>query len=593
MQDRMPSGPRHVEQELARRSILHVSLSICLLLICGGSVIAEAQMRPMGNVTVGQRESTSRRAASATQTQSAQTENAPTQNASTPETPARTTAARETSAGKAGAREAPAQAVTRTRARRVSSQAASASGQAGKDARGATPVEELKAGAGVKAQSAPVVEIDMDEAPPMPAGTKVETDERGDATDSLEALRAQIKDAKDEKERARLQRSLVDSLVSLDQKHEALTVLRSMLREERVDPVGFYNLGNALARLGDTDTAIDAYRKAVGQRHGNYARALNNLGVLLLRQGRWDEAREALTNALGQENFRYAEASYNLGRLYAATGEADQAMVQWKRTLVLQPDHKDAALALARAYAEDGSPDRGLLVLDQFTGGSVPVPEITAARMRIMAEAAAAKQPERSEMRAGSIGVEAKLVASSASSRTLSVDPQTYALLQSARAAREASRYEEAIGYYRRVLASHKGFFPPANLEMSYALINLRRYDEAIALLSAVTIREGARYPVAYYHLARLYEGQGRLSLAEQTYNQALAIYGETNPQILLDQSRIRERQGNVVGALAAMQSYLRLSERHGDAPDWANDQINRLRQKLAALPAQGSSPKP
>jgi tetratricopeptide (TPR) repeat protein len=131
-------------------------------------------------------------------------------------------------------------------------------------------------------------------------------DDKG--ADRLSVLRAQIEDAKTDDERARLQRTLVDYLVALNKRGEAIDELRAWSRAERLDPIGFYNLGNALARLGDTDTAIEAYRKAIKQRHGNYTRALNNLGVVLLRQGRWDEAQEALLSALRLENFRYGVA---------------------------------------------------------------------------------------------------------------------------------------------------------------------------------------------------------------------------------------------------------------------------------------------
>src|SRR5436305_15067760 len=81
--------------------------------------------------------------------------------------------------------------------------------------------------------------------------------------DRISTLRAQIQNAKTDGERARLHRLLVDYLVALNRKGEAIDELRVMSREERVDPIGFYNLGNALARLGDADTAIDAYRKAI------------------------------------------------------------------------------------------------------------------------------------------------------------------------------------------------------------------------------------------------------------------------------------------------------------------------------------------
>jgi tetratricopeptide (TPR) repeat protein len=600
----MSTGEPLIKQERTR-SAVRFSLSLMLTLV-SCAVIAQGQMRPMKNVTVSPRETANgQRANSApdastqgapTQSDSAQDKSTraastkaapaldnPARNNSTQETPARDTSAKEAAARDSSARSSSAREtatpVTRTRARRVSvREPAVSASQPEKEVKEGT-TDETASPAVLKTQSVRTGGMEMEEPPLMTSESKSEAKGEG----RLNTLRAQIEDAKDERERGRLRRMLVDYLVSLDQKHEAITELRSMMREERFDPVGFYNIGNALARLGDTDTSIDAYRKAIDQRHGNYARALNNLGVMLLRQGRWDEAQEALTGALRQENYRYAEASYNLGRLYAARGEADLAIAEWRRTLSIQPDHADAALALARAYAEDGSPQRGLQVLDQFTERSGQTNLFTTARQQIMKEAATI---QTNMTTAGAFNTTSAAGASADALRPLQVDAQTYHLLQRARAARESGRYEEAVGLYRRVLDAHKGFFPPANLEMSYALLNLKRTDEAIASLSAVTAREGAHYPIAYYHLARIYEGQGRLALAEQTYNQAQAVYGDTNPQLLLDLSRIREQSGNIAGALAALESFLRISERQGRTPDWAAAQLARLRQKLAATPA-------
>lgn len=576
MQALIQVGPRLAARGMTRL-VLQLSLGLSLMLLAC-AVPTWAQMRPMRNVTVGQPDKSPERESAAAipekPAKEIQAREPATRNAAAarPETPRATAAPRQTQAP----------AAERTRARRVvTMQASSAPAGTRDDAREESSDARASDASMTRAKSSVVVRID-EEAPPM----AVAAPEAKEATpaDRTALLRAQIQDAVDDKERARLRRSLVDQLVSLDRKQEAVAELRSMMREERFDPIGFYNTGNALARLGDAETAIDAYRKAISQRHGNYARALNNLGVLLLREGRWDEAQDALTNALRQENFRYAEASYNLGRLYAARGEAGLAMAEWTRTLSLQPDHLDAALALARAYAEDGSQERALLVLDQFTGRNVPSPEITAARQRI---AALVAEPGKLALKAGGENVSGAGAASA-----LSLDARAYEFLQSARAAREAGRYEESVGYYRRVLAARNGFFPPANLEMSYSLINLKRFNEAIAALGALTAKDGAHYPAAYYHLARLYEGQDQLSLAEQAYKEAAAIYGESNPQPLLDLSRVREREGNIVGALSALESYLRISERRGQRPEWAVEKVANLRQKLAALPAQAGAPK-
>ena len=61
----------------------------------------------------------------------------------------------------------------------------------------------------------------------------------------------------------------------------------------------------------------------------------------------------------------------------------------------------------------------------------------------------------------------------------------------------------EAVQNFQRVLKLQGGYFPPASLELSFALISLKRYDEALVNLLEVSKRDGARYPVSYFHLAR------------------------------------------------------------------------------------------
>jgi tetratricopeptide (TPR) repeat protein len=364
--------------------------------------------------------------------------------------------------------------------------------------------------------------------------------------DPIKALRDQIAAATVVQDRNRLQLKLADELVKSGYKTEALKELSAILEGDAFDPVSYYNAGNAFVRLGETENAITAYRRAIEQRNGNYSRAHNNLGVVMLREGRWDEAYEAFISALKAENFRYAEASYNLGRLYDARGQHDLAVREWRRALVVDPKHDAAAQALARGDNED------VIVVAPKVKSAKPTATPTAVK------AAAGPRPIA----------------------RLTLDQTSYDFLQRARGASERGKTLEAVDNYKRVLNREGGYFAPANLELSYALLSLKRYDEAQAQLLQVSQRDGARYPVSYFHLARLYELKGDLKLAEASFSKALDANVAANVRYLLDVSRVREKQGDFKGALEAMERYVTLVQQQGEKPAWCDERLAALRAK-------------
>lgn len=378
-------------------------------------------------------------------------------------------------------------------------------------------------------------------------------------SDTIAQLREQIEAASIIQDRNRLQLKLAEELVKTGYKTEALKELFLVLNANGFDPIGYYNLGNAFARLGESESAITAYRRAIEQRHGNYSRAQNNLGVVLLREGRWDEAYDAFNAALRVEHFRYAEASYNLGRLYAARGQSDLAVREWRRALVVDPKHSAAAQAIAR-----GEDEPEIVVAKASPAPAKPAKSVSAASARstpvtaTTAKAAAAPRP----------------------AKTLALDQMSFDFLQRARAASERGKMEEAIDNFRRLLNRQNGYFPPANLELSYALLSLKRYDEAQAQLLQVSQRDGARYPVSYFHLARLYELKGDLKRAEAAFAQVVEAYVPANNQFLLDLSRVREKLGDYKGAVEAMERYVKLSEQQGAKPAWGDQRLAELRAK-------------
>jgi tetratricopeptide (TPR) repeat protein len=386
-------------------------------------------------------------------------------------------------------------------------------------------------------------------------------DQVNNAPDPAARLREEIEVAPNDAERNHLRLKLAEVLLATGQKPEAIAELKKVNASNSFDPIGFYNLGNAYARLGDTDAAIAAYRTAIEQRNGRYSRAYNNLGVLLLRTGKWEEAQEALLSALKLESFRYAEASYNLGRVYAAKGQNDLAAREWRRALAVDPKHDAAAQALSR----EGRNETIVVASTPAVKGSAsPV---------VKGSASPAVKGSAPPLVKGS-------APSAVASRTLKLDQASYDDLQRARSASERGKKSEAADIYRHLLGRNNGYFPPANLELSFVLLSLNRNDEALSNLLEVTNRDGARYPIGYYHLARLYETKGELKLAEAAFQNAISTYTPANPQFLLDLSRVREKLGDFKGSLEAMESFLKIMQEKGQKPSWTDERIAELRSK-------------
>ena len=426
--------------------------------------------------------------------------------------------------------------------------------------------EPSPVGSPAPAESPTASQINTNEKPaektPEPKAPEVPTEP---PADPILALRDEIDAAATPQERIRLKLELSEQLSNNGKKTEAVAELHSITGLDVFDPQGFYNTGNALARLGDTDEAVNAYRKAIEQRKGKYSRAFNNLGVVLLRVGRWDEAHEAFLAALKVESFRYPEASYNLGRLYSARGQTDLAIREWRRAVTIDPEHKAAAQSLARSGNE------GRITMEEPLAVSA-----VAARETKSRPAPGTTSPVVTERPAS------KSSSPRSSTKPLSLDPASFGFLQKARTAAERGNKLEAVENYQRLISRQNGYFGPANLELSFLLISLKRNDEALATLLPVANREGSRYPISYYHLARLYEVRGELKLAEEWFVRSVAAYGNQNGQFLLDLSRVREKQADFKGALEAMEQYVALVKKDGQDVVWSEERLTALRQKAA-----------
>jgi len=106
--------------------------------------------------------------------------------------------------------------------------------------------------------------------------------------------------------------------------------------------------GSALAALGQTDAALQAFRTALAIFSG-YAEALANMAPVLADSGRAEEARQAFRTAITLAP-DLITALAGLGHLMLSEGKPNPALHWLTRAATLAPDRADLARAIANAH---------------------------------------------------------------------------------------------------------------------------------------------------------------------------------------------------------------------------------------------------
>ncbi len=114
----------------------------------------------------------------------------------------------------------------------------------------------------------------------------------------------------------------------------------------------FYNLGNALRKLGREDDAIAAYARAIAIKP-DFADAYTNLGNALLAKGDTAGAVRAYTRSIELAP-RRADAHYNLANLRLRENDTAGAIAHYTRAIELQPTHAAAHKNLAGVMLQQG-----------------------------------------------------------------------------------------------------------------------------------------------------------------------------------------------------------------------------------------------
>lgn len=140
--------------------------------------------------------------------------------------------------------------------------------------------------------------------------------------------------------------------LALARRGETDSAMAHYRRALQIDPgswLAVNNIGVVLADRGDIRTAATYYAKAL-ELNPDYADAHSNLGAILLDEGKFDSAESHLKRAL-EIHPDVIMANYNLALVFEKRGELDLAIPHLQRELEIEPDFELARKMLAAANA--------------------------------------------------------------------------------------------------------------------------------------------------------------------------------------------------------------------------------------------------
>jgi serine/threonine-protein kinase len=145
---------------------------------------------------------------------------------------------------------------------------------------------------------------------------------------------------------------------------EAIRFLSAALALRPESPVVHFNLGLALAEMGQMNEAITAYQKAIHLKT-TWAAPYFFLGVALSKQGHWEEAVHAYRQAIRLEP-SVVPAHMNLGSLLCdQKRDFAGAIAAFREVIRLQPRSADAYFNLGNAFRKNGELERASAAFQQ------------------------------------------------------------------------------------------------------------------------------------------------------------------------------------------------------------------------------------
>jgi Tfp pilus assembly protein PilF len=162
---------------------------------------------------------------------------------------------------------------------------------------------------------------------------------------------------------ARPRGQLAAALMRRGELQEAVVQLKHTLALDETLLDAYLNLAGISAWLGDEETAVDAYNKAI-EIHGEAPRILVPFAAFYLRRGKYDTAEFLLQRGLANAP-DHALLLNRLGRLYQEQKKPDEARKMFERAIAADSGFADAYDNLGQVLFGQGRTSEAVAALEQ------------------------------------------------------------------------------------------------------------------------------------------------------------------------------------------------------------------------------------
>jgi tetratricopeptide (TPR) repeat protein len=344
----------------------------------------------------------------------------------------------------------------------------------------------------------------------------------------------------------------------------ALEHYHAAIRIKKDDAESYNDLGTALARKGQVDDAIAAFRQAI-QIKKDYAGGHYNLGKSLNDKGEFEAAIAAYRQAIRiQQDF--TEAYYNLGIALGNMGRSDEAITALRQALQWRPDYPEAHVNLGNALRDKGLLDDAIDHYQAAIATKQVFPEAYKAYIGLGVAFDKKGQLDKA------------IAAYHGAIRIEKDNPEAHLNLGN------ALHGDEAIAEYREALRLKKDY-PEAHYSLGIALVEMGRLDEAIAAYREA-IRLKKDYAEAYGNLGVALAGKGQLEEAIAAFRQAIRIKNDDAGEHY-NLGKALSLMGRFDEAIAAFREAIRLKKDYAEAHydlGMALIEMGRLDEAIAAF---------